>query len=118
MPDELCEYLMINQEKVGQIKKGLAPNELISKMAERFKALSDPSRLKIVLALEHDDLCVCDIAALMGLSQPSVSHHLKSLRQLGIVKFHKSGKMAMYSLRDRRISGFLAVAKDFSRDYV
>ncbi len=118
MPEDLCEYLIINKEKVSQIKKGIAPNELISRMAERFKALSDPSRLKIVLALEYDDLCVCDIAALMGLSQPSVSHHLRFLRQLGIVKFRKSGKMAMYSLRDRRISGFLAVAKDFSRDYV
>ena len=118
MPDDLCEYLIINKERVGQINSNLTPDELILGMADRFKALSDPSRLKIVLALEYDDLCVCDIAALMGLSQPSVSHHLRSLRQLGIVKFRKSGKMALYSLKDRRISGFLAVAKDFSRNHV
>ncbi len=118
MAEDACEYLVVNQEKVDQIKSGIIPNALISKLADRFKLFSDPTRLKILLALEMEELCVCDIAALIGLAQPSVSHHLKSLRQMGIVEFRKSGKMTMYSLKDKRISGLLALARDLAGNHV
>ena len=115
MPIEKAEFLDVDTEIVDKIKESLVSKELINAMSDNFKALSDPNRIRILTALENGELCVCDIAALINLPQPSVSHHLKALRQLGIVKFRKSGKMTLYSLKDNRISGLLAVARDFSR---
>jgi len=118
MPAREFHFLAVDDEKADKIKQTFIPESLIVSMAENFRALSDPTRIRILLALENGELCVCDIAALINLPQPSVSHHLKALRQLGIVKFRKSGKMTIYSLKDSRISGLLAVARDFSRKNV
>jgi DNA-binding transcriptional ArsR family regulator len=116
--DEICDFLSVDMEKVDRIRRSAGINLLSGRMAEIFKVLSDPTRLKIVQALEMDELCVCDIAALMGLSQPSVSHHLKILRQSGVVKYRRSGKMAIYSVKDSHISALLAVARDHAKEHV
>jgi len=108
-------FLDADTDVIARIKESMASDGVIKAMSENFKALSDPNRIRILTALENGELCVCDIAALIELPQPSVSHHLKALRQLGIVRFRKSGKMTLYSLTDNRISGLLAVARDFSR---
>ncbi|UCE65544.1 MAG: winged helix-turn-helix transcriptional regulator [Candidatus Zixiibacteriota bacterium] len=118
MPEEKNDFLVVDHDRVNKIKESLVPENLIVAMSENFRVLSDPTRIRILLALENGELCVCDIAALINLPQPSVSHHLKALRQLGIIKFKKSGKMTLYSLKDIRISGLLAVARDFSRNHV
>ena len=86
------------------------------KMAEIFKVLSDPSRLKIVVALQEVELCVGDIAELTGFSQSSVSHHLQVLRYLNLVRFKRKGKLALYSLADTHVSALLAVARDHARE--
>jgi DNA-binding transcriptional ArsR family regulator len=109
------EYLDVDTNLITRIKESMVSENMLKAMSENFKALSDPNRIRILIALENGELCVCDLAALIELPQPSVSHHLKALRQLGIVKFRKSGKMTLYSLADNRISGLLAVARDFSR---
>ena len=109
-------FLSIDKQKVDRIRRSESINLLSGRMAEIFKVLSDPTRLKIVQALEIDELCVCDIASLMKLSQPSVSHHLKTLRQTGIVKYRRSGKMAIYSLKDSHVSALLAVARDHANE--
>ena len=109
-------FLSIDKQKVDRIRRSESINLLSGRMAEIFKVLSDPTRLKIVQALEIDELCVCDIASLMKLSQPSVSHHLKTLRQTGIVKYRRSGKMAIYSLKDSPVSALLAVARDHANE--
>ena len=116
MSRELCEYLSVDEEKVERIRKTLGVNDISNRMAEIFKVLCDPTRLRIVQALEMDELCVCDIAALMGLTQPSVSHHLKTLRQTGMVKYRKVGKMALYSLKYIHVSALLAVSRDHARE--
>jgi DNA-binding transcriptional ArsR family regulator len=109
------EYLDVDTNLIARIKESMVSENMLKAMSENFKALSDPNRIRILIALENGELCVCDLAALIELPQPSVSHHLKALRQLGIVKFRKSGKMTLYSLADNRVSGLLAVARDFSR---
>lgn len=115
MNREACEYLSVDEEKVARIRKKIGIENIGERMAEIFKALSDPTRLKIIQALELEELCVCDIASLIRLTQPSISHHLKALRQSGMVKYRKSGKMALYSIKDNRISALLAVARDTAR---
>jgi ArsR family transcriptional regulator len=115
MSNESCDYLSVDEEKVAKIRRDLGLHDVTSAMADVFKVLSDPTRLSIIQALELEELCVCDIAALLGLTQPSVSHHLKALRHAGIVKYRRSGKMALYTLKGSRITALLAVARDQAR---
>jgi len=72
-------------------------------LAETFQALADPSRIRIISALMEAELCVYDLADLVGMSQSAVSHQLRILRSLGLVKFRKEGRMAHYSLDDEHI---------------
>jgi len=118
MMKEVCDFLSVDEHKVARIKRALQDGILGQKMAESFKVLSDPTRLKIVLALEIEELCVCDIAALASLNQSSVSHHLKTLRQMNIVTYRRAGKMAFYSLSDSHIIALLAIARDHSRERI
>ena len=77
--------------------------DVIIRLAETFSALSDPTRAKIIFALQHEELCVCDLAHLIGLSTSAISHQLRFLRNLRIVKYRKEGKMVYYSLADKHI---------------
>lgn len=94
------------------IQKKLKGNEIPGNsfflLAETFQALSDASRIKIVWALSHGELCVGDVADLLGMSQPSVSHHLRTLRTLRLAKVRKEGRTAFYSLDDEHIERLLA----------
>jgi DNA-binding transcriptional ArsR family regulator len=116
MSKEVCEYISVDDVKVARIKKALPDSELSRKMAETFKVLSDATRLRIVTALELEELCVCDIAALTSSNQSLVSHHLQMLRLLNIVKYRRDGKMAFYSLSDSHMRALLAIARDHSRE--
>ena len=116
MSKEVCEFISVDVARVVRIRKSLPDDDLSRRMAEAFKVLSDPTRLKIVSALELEELCVCDIAALASLTQSLVSHHLQSLRQLNIVKYRRQGKMAFYSLSDSHIRAMMAIARDHSRE--
>ncbi len=79
-------------------------------MAETFKILGDPTRLKIVLALTKEELCVLDIAELLGMSESAISHQLRLLKTLRLVKQRKDGKMVFYSLDDEHIEDLIRVA--------
>ncbi len=84
------------------MKRGLPSDETLEEARVLFAALADRSRLRILHAmLVADELCVCDVAHVLGMSVAAVSHHLRKLRQLGILKLRNDGKMAYYSLRDR-----------------
>jgi DNA-binding transcriptional ArsR family regulator len=87
----------------------------IEQMASIFKALSDPSRVKIVLSLLGRELCVCDIAAVCSLSDSSVSHQLRLLRNLKIVKNRREGKIVYYSLDDDHVVRLIEQSIDHVR---
>jgi ArsR family transcriptional regulator len=89
---------------VRRVRKGISKDEQLQKAAELFKVCADPSRLKIINALILNEMCVCDIAALMDMTQPAVSHHLKVLRQSELVKYRREGKVVYYSLSDEHVS--------------
>ncbi|MCX7991848.1 MAG: metalloregulator ArsR/SmtB family transcription factor [Proteobacteria bacterium] len=80
---------------------------IISRLAETFKVLGDPTRTKIILALSFDELCVCDIASLLGTTKSAVSHQLRVLRDRRIVKYRREGKIVYYSLDDKHIKNLL-----------
>ena len=99
----ICQSTAIHDDVVENVSNQLTSDENLMAMADLFKAMSDPTRLKIINALLIDEMCVCDLTALLNLTQPAVSHHLKTLRQARLVKFRRVGKAAYYSLDDDHI---------------
>jgi ArsR family transcriptional regulator, lead/cadmium/zinc/bismuth-responsive transcriptional repressor len=102
-----CDVMCVNIKRVARVRKGMKPGGTIGRLAATFKALGDPTRVKIISALLLDELCVCDIASLIGLSQSAISHQLRVLRNMNLVKYRKDGRIAYYSLDDDHISAIL-----------
>ena len=99
---EVCEIFSFDAELVARIKKQVAAAQGLSRI---FRVLGDETRAQIVYALaQADRLCVCDIAQIVGLSLPAVSHHLRVLRELDIARASKEGKMVFYSLADDHVA--------------
>ncbi|HLF20000.1 MAG TPA: metalloregulator ArsR/SmtB family transcription factor [Bacteroidota bacterium] len=97
--------------------RNLASDEKVLDLSETFKVLSDPTRLKIVMALTKDELCTFDIAKVLGISESAVSHQLRMLKTLRLVKQRKNGKMAFYSLDDEHIEDLIRVASRHISEY-
>jgi len=100
---DVCEIKYVNEKQVKAVQKEMIRDEIALDLAEAFKVLSDPTRIKIVFALSKAELCVCDLSALLGMHDSAVSHHLRLLRTLKLVKYRKEGRMAYYSLDDEHI---------------
>ena len=111
---DICAEKCINENKVKKTLKTLPRQKYISQMADIFKALSDPSRLKIVLALLNREHCVCDIAVICNQTDSAISHQLRILRALKIVKNRRDGKTIYYSLDDDHVVSLI----DMSLDHV
>lgn len=103
----VCEILCINERKVASARQAMKPDETLYKLAATFKVLGDPTRTKIISALLQEELCVCDLASLIGISQSAISHQLRVLRNMNLVKYRKDGRIAYYSLDDDHISSIL-----------
>jgi DNA-binding transcriptional ArsR family regulator len=102
---QVCEIYSFDEVLVARIKKQVAASKGLSRI---FKVLGDETRAKIVYALaQADRLCVCDIAQIVGLSLPAVSHHLRVLRELDIARANKEGKMVFYSLADEHVASLV-----------
>lgn len=98
-----CEVQCIHRDKVLSVKnKALSATEILN-LAEIFKALGDPTRIRILHALSQEELCVCDLAEVLEMTQSAISHQLRVLRNLRLVKHRKEGKMVFYSLDDDHI---------------
>ncbi|NLW23490.1 MAG: winged helix-turn-helix transcriptional regulator [Tissierellia bacterium] len=98
-----CLEAATDENTLKEIKESIYGEETINNLAEIFKALGDPTRLKIIYVLSKSPLCVCDIASLLDMTQSAISHHLRLLRNLKLVKFKKEGKMVIYSLDDDHV---------------
>jgi DNA-binding transcriptional ArsR family regulator len=106
--DGSCEVKVTDLEKVRRTRAEMKPAEAVLLLAETFRALGDPNRLRLVHALSRAELCVCDLAAALGMSQSAVSHSLRVLRQLRLVRSRKDGKTIYYRLDDQHIGRLLA----------
>ena len=99
---DLCNVPCFKQELVARLRESMPENERLEDVRILFSALADRTRLKILTALQGgEELCVCDVAHVLGMSVSAVSHHLRKMRDLKILKYRNDGKMAYYSLRDR-----------------
>lgn len=101
--DALCNCTIIHEDILERVKSEMTSDDNLFQMAELFKALNDPTRLKIVNALILSEMCVCDIAALLNMNQPAISHHLKVLRQTQLIKYRREGKIVYYTLNDEHV---------------
>lgn len=103
MREEVCDVVVIHQERVDAAKKKMISDGFLLKLSETFKVLGDVTRVKILYALSGQELCVCDISAVLGMSQSAVSHQLRRLKDMKLVKYRKQGKVVYYSLDDEHI---------------
>ncbi|MEQ2130255.1 metalloregulator ArsR/SmtB family transcription factor [Caldanaerobacter subterraneus KAk] len=99
----ICEVSVIHEDIINKVKEAMPEETKLYDLAELFKVLGDTTRIKILYALFESEMCVCDIAALLGMSQSAVSHQLRVLRQNKLVKFRKEGKVVYYSLADDHV---------------
>ena len=99
----ICEILCIHTDVIDSVRKKIIPGEYVQSLAELFKTLGDPTRVRIMDALEKTEFCVCDLAELLGLSQSATSHQLRVLRNNRLVKYRREGKMVYYSLDDKHV---------------
>ena len=101
--DEVCDLVQIDLARVRKIRAELVAAEAVQGLADTFSALGDPTRVRILDALSHGELCVCDLAAVLRLSQSAVSHQLRLLRNIRLVKPRRDGRIVFYSLDDQHI---------------
>jgi ArsR family transcriptional regulator, lead/cadmium/zinc/bismuth-responsive transcriptional repressor len=107
---DVCEVYYVDEKLVEKARKALSPDREIVALADTFRNLGDPTRVKILQALTVEELCVCDLAKLLGVSDSATSHQLRVLRSQRLVRFRKEGKMAYYSLDDEHIVSLMKEA--------
>jgi DNA-binding transcriptional ArsR family regulator len=100
---DLCDIVHLHPGRVAELRAALIGEDDVTDLAETFRALGDPTRVRILDALSHGELCVCDLAALVRMSESAVSHQLRLLRNLRLVKPRRDGRMVFYALDDRHI---------------
>ena len=105
-----CPVRVLHPEALARARATLRPYLTYADLAETFRALGDASRAKILHALLTEELCVCDLAALLGITESAVSQHLRVLRSLRIVRNRKAGRAVYYSLEDACIRALLTIA--------
>lgn len=99
--EDTCQVFVFDPEKVKRQQNGV---KRVRDLAPLFKVLSDETRLKIIYALcQEDELCVCDVATIIGSSNATASHHLRLLRNLGLAQYRKEGKMVFYHLKNPHV---------------
>ena len=99
-----CQEKIIHEKNVNRANESMPAADTLESLIDIFKALSDPNRLKIVIALSICELCVCDLAAVTGSSESAVSHQLRILRNLKIVRNRRDGKIMFYRLDDDHVN--------------
>lgn len=100
---ETCSCNVIHADTVDKVKSTFPKEECLYDLAEFFKIFGDSTRIKIIFSLYQSEMCVCDLAEVIGVSQSGVSHQLRLLKQMGVVKYRKEGRVVYYSLDDEHI---------------
>ena len=108
MHSEVCEANVIHQDVVAKVRENRQDEDPIYEVAELFKVFGDSTRIRILYVLFESEMCVCDIAQLLSLSQSAVSHQLRTLKQAHLVKFQRDGKNVIYSLSDDHVYTMIA----------
>lgn len=98
-----CETIQVHSDVVDKVTHNMPDDEMLYDLAEFFKVFADSTRIKIIYALSKSEMCVCDISEILNVSQSAVSHQLRMLKQMKLVKYRREGKSIFYSLSDAHI---------------
>ena len=108
----ICDCNIIHEDVVQDTLNKMRDEDLLNKLSDFFKILGDTTRLKILYALDNNEMCVCDIANVLKMSKSSISHQLATLKQSGIVKCEKRGKEVFYMIDDEHVQQVFEVGKE------
>ena len=104
-----CRIRVVHLERVEQARKEALSEREAERLALTYRILGDPNRLKILMALKNVEMCVCDLAAFTGLSESAVSHQMRRLKDLALVKKRREGQIIYYALDDEYVAGLINV---------
>ena len=107
-----CDFIFVHEAIVKQVMEVMPADEELQNLAEFFRIFGDSTRIRILYALSQSELCVCDIASLLDMGQSAISHQLRILKQMRLVKFRRDGKSVLYSLSDKHIETILAQGRE------
>ena len=108
-PDETCDVRVVHLERVRQARTEAIAEDTLARLAATYKIMGDPTRLRIITALRRGEMCVCDLAAFLGLSESAVSHQLRRLRERALVRSRRDGQVLYYSLDDAHVIDLVRV---------
>lgn len=109
---DMCEVSVIHDDVLARVRDKMPPEEPVYEVSELFKVFGDSTRSRIICALNIEEMCVCDLAALLNMTHSAVSHQLRLLKVSRIVKSRKEGRVVYYSLDDTHIAKIFAMAFD------
>jgi len=115
-PADLCQSRVIHVENIERARTNALEFTDIDRVTKIFKAMGDPTRLKILWALKLGEMCVCDIAAFLGISESAISHQLRTLRHLELVANRRQGTILYYRLNDEHVSRLIVLALEHVRE--
>ncbi len=113
---ESCEVKCINPGKVRSLARSLPSTSAVERVSSVFQIMSDPSRLKILSCVSQGDVCVCDLSAVLGMNVSAVSHQLRLLRTLNLVKSRRDGRVVYYSLSDDHVGELMRMGLEHERE--
>ncbi|BCR03692.1 transcriptional regulator [Desulfuromonas versatilis] len=118
MNHDLCQVTIVHQDRLARARRDMPAEADLLAQAELYKLLGEPTRLRLLQALSVEELCVCDLAALLDSSPSAVSHQLRLLRTAGLVRFRRDGKMVYYSLDDAHLRTLLAEGERYVEERI
>ncbi|GAY76779.1 cadmium efflux system accessory protein [Sporolactobacillus inulinus] len=113
---EICEQTIIHKDVVQKVSKAMSNDEDLENVADLFKIFGDRTRIRLLRALYQSEMCVCDMAYLLDMTQSAISHQLRILKQAKLVKNRKEGKVVYYSLADQHVMQILVQAYDHIKE--
>ncbi|MGZ4951925.1 MAG: ArsR/SmtB family transcription factor [Halobacteriota archaeon] len=113
---EICDVFCINKEAVDAVRARMLDDQLVEDAAEVFRVLGDPTRMRLLYALAQRELCVCDLSAVLDMTQSAISHQLRVLRSARLVRHRKVGKIVYYSLADAHVVQLMEIGVDHARE--
>ena len=115
-PLDLCDVPVIHEDVLARVKAKMPNEDPVYEVAELFKVFGDSTRARIICALNIEEMCVCDLAQLLGMTQSAISHQLRALKQSKLVKYRREGKTVFYSLADGHVRTILDQGMEHIRE--
>jgi DNA-binding transcriptional ArsR family regulator len=116
LAEERCGVRMLHRDRIQKAQREASPEKETARLASLYQVVGDPTRLKMIMGLRDGEMCVCDLAAFLGLTESAISHQLRRLKDQALVKKRRDGQTLYYSLDDEHVAELLRVGLDHVRE--